>query len=41
MCLLNYRFQLREETERGPAIAPRLSVILPTGREADGLGSGI
>ena len=38
--LLNYRFQLREETEHGPAIAPRLSVILPTGREADGLGSG-
>ena len=38
--LLNYRYQLREETGRGPAIAPRLSVILPTGREADGLGSG-
>ena len=38
--LLNYRFQLREETRRGPAIAPRLSVILPTGREEAGLGSG-
>jgi hypothetical protein len=38
--LLNYRFQLREETARGPAISPRLSVILPTGREAAGLGSG-
>lgn len=38
--LLNYRFQLREETAHGPAIAPRFSVILPTGREADGLGSG-
>ena len=38
--MLNYRFQLREETAGGPAIAPRLSLILPTGREADGLGSG-
>jgi hypothetical protein len=38
--LLNYRYQLREETAGGPAIAPRLSVILPTGREADDLGSG-
>ena len=38
--LLHYRFQLRQETERGPAISPRLSVILPTGRETDGLGSG-
>ena len=38
--LLNYRFQLRAETVRGPAISPRLSVILPTGREAAGLGSG-
>jgi hypothetical protein len=38
--LLNYRYQLREESPGGPAISPRLSVILPTGREADGLGSG-
>ena len=38
--LLHYRFQLRGETERGPALSPRLSVILPTGRTADGLGSG-
>jgi hypothetical protein len=38
--LLNYRFQLREETATGPAISPRLSLILPTGREGDGLGSG-
>ena len=38
--LLNYRFQVREETAGGPAISPRLSLILPTGREADGLGSG-
>jgi hypothetical protein len=38
--LLNYRFQLREETASGPAISPRLSLILATGREADGLGGG-
>ena len=38
--LLNYRYQLREESAGGPAIAPRLSAILPTGREADDLGSG-
>jgi hypothetical protein len=38
--LLNYRFQLRGETERWPALSPRLSVILPTGRTAEGLGSG-
>ena len=38
--LLNYRYQLREETGRGPAIAPRLSLILPTGRESAGLGDG-
>ena len=36
--LLNYRYQLRTETPGGPAISPRLSVILPTGRQADGLG---
>jgi hypothetical protein len=38
--LLNYRFQLREETAGGPAISPRLSLILPTGREDEGLGEG-
>jgi hypothetical protein len=38
--LLNYRLQLREETAGGPAISPRISVILPTGSEADGLGGG-
>jgi len=38
--LLNYRYQLRDETAGGPAISPRVSLILPTGREADGLGSG-
>ena len=38
--LLNYRYQLRSETAGGPAISPRLSLILPTGSEADGLGGG-
>jgi hypothetical protein len=38
--LVNYRYQLREETAGGPAISPRLSVILPTGRESEGLGNG-
>jgi hypothetical protein len=38
--LLNYRYQLREETGRAPAIAPRVSVVLPTGRADDGLGDG-
>jgi hypothetical protein len=38
--LLNYRFQLREETGNWPALSPRVSLILPTGRESDGLGAG-
>jgi DtxR family Mn-dependent transcriptional regulator len=39
--LVNYRFQaLREGTGR-PAFAPRASLILPTGDEDDGLGSGV
>jgi hypothetical protein len=38
--LLNYRYQLRGESARGPAIAPRISLVLPTGRDADGLGGG-
>lgn len=38
--LLNYRYQLREEDADGPAISPRLSVILPTGSESRGLGDG-
>lgn len=38
--LLNYRLQLSTETASRPAIAPRLSVILPTGDKARGLGSG-
>src|SRR3954463_3243244 len=38
--MLNYRYQLREETATGAAVSPRASLILPTGRDADGLGSG-
>src|SRR5256885_15721190 len=38
--LVNYRFQARGETDGGPAISPRLSVILPTGRADLGLGDG-
>ena len=38
--LLNYRFQALLESERTPAFAPRLSLILPTGDEADGFGDG-
>jgi len=36
---LNYRYQLRRADAR-VAIAPRLSLILPTGNSARGLGSG-
>jgi hypothetical protein len=36
---VNYRLQLREETPGGPAISPRVSVILPTGRAARRLGA--
>jgi hypothetical protein len=35
---LNYRYQLR--ADQRIAIAPRLSVLLPTGRESRGLGAG-
>ena len=38
--LLNYRYQLLQESANTPAIAPRLSVVLPSGRESDGLGGG-
>jgi hypothetical protein len=38
--MLNYRYQWREGGDGRPAIAPRFSVILPTGRESDGLGAG-
>lgn len=38
--LLNYRYQLWEDECWRPAIAPRFSLILPTGDEERGLGSG-
>jgi Putative MetA-pathway of phenol degradation len=37
--LLNYRFQALTETNTQPAFAPRLSLILPTGDEDEGLGN--
>ena len=33
--LLNYRYQLVQETPTRPAMSPRASVVLPTGREPD------
>ena len=36
---LNYRLQALMESETTPAFAPRLSLILPTGDEEDGLGA--
>jgi hypothetical protein len=38
--MLNYRYQLTTEGGGRPAIAPRLSLIVPSGRESEGLGSG-
>lgn len=38
--LIHYRFQALTETAARPAFAPRLSFILPTGDEDDGLGTG-
>jgi hypothetical protein len=38
--LLNYRYQLVGSGETRLAIAPRLSLLLPTGRSRDGLGTG-
>lgn len=37
---LNYRFQSVMESADRPAVALRLSLILPTGDEAEGLGNG-
>ena len=39
--LLNYRYQLLREAAGRAAIAPRISVILPTGSQRDGLGDGV
>jgi hypothetical protein len=37
---LNYRYQLVGDADAQVAVSPRLSVILPTGDEAKGFGSG-
>lgn len=37
---LNYRFQLRKEDASGPAIAPRISLVLPTGGQRTGDTTG-
>jgi hypothetical protein len=37
--LLNYRFQALLETDRTPAFAPRISLILPTGDKDEGFGN--
>lgn len=37
---IHYRRQVADETERTPAFSPRLSLILPTGDPARGLGNG-
>lgn len=37
---LNYRYQLSLETANRPAIAPRASLILPSGNDDKGLGVG-
>jgi hypothetical protein len=39
--LLNYRYQLRQEAAGGPAVAPRISLIMPTGSTVNGFGSGV
>ena len=36
---LNYRLQVLMESDTAPAFAPRLSLILPTGDEEEGLGN--
>src|SRR5207244_1205104 len=38
--MLNYRFQLMGDRNGTPAFSPRLSLILPTGSSARGLGEG-
>lgn len=39
--LLSYRYQLLEEGEIKPALAPRFSLILPTGSRRRGTGNGV
>lgn len=38
--LINYRYQASTEGPGHPAFSPRLSLVLPTGSESRGLGSG-
>ena len=38
---LNYRLQALTEDEHTPAFAPRLSLVLPTGDQDNGLGTGV
>lgn len=38
---LNYRLQALTEDEQTPAFAPRLSLVLPTGNQDNGLGTGV
>ena len=38
--LINYRLQMLTETAQRPAFAPRFSLIIPTGDEDEGFGSG-
>jgi hypothetical protein len=38
---LNYRLQALTEDEYTPAFAPRLSLVLPTGDQGKGLGTGV
>lgn len=37
---VHYRFQIRDESAHGPAIAPRVSLFLPTGDSTRALGEG-
>ena len=38
---INYRYQLSVEGPGRPAISPRVSIIIPTGSETDGIGEGV
>jgi hypothetical protein len=38
---LSYRYQVLEEDERRPALAPRFTLILPTGNRDRGTGNGV
>jgi hypothetical protein len=39
--LVNYRYQLLDEKAGRPAVSPRISMILPTGRTEVGIGHGV